>query len=193
MKNITLTALAATSLATATEAQTWKLDAAHSKLRFTATYLVISEVEGEFKKFDGSFTASKNDFSDIKVTVTADVNSISTENDMRDNHLKGDDFFNAEKYPTMTFVSTGMKPYAEGKYVLLGNLTIRDVTRPVQLLVSYNGQVTDPWGNRKAGFKAGGKINRKDFGLKYNNAAAAGEAVVGDDVSFSIDLVLVKG
>ena len=193
MKNITLTALAATALATATEAQTWKLDAAHSKVRFTATYLVISEVEGEFKKFDGTFTSEKADFSDLRISVTADVNSISTENEMRDNHLKSDDFFNAEKYPAVTFVSTGMKPYSEGKYVLMGNLTIRDITRPVQLLVSYNGQVTDPWGNRKAGFKASGKINRKDFGLKYSNAAAAGEAVVGDDVTFTVDLVLIKG
>jgi polyisoprenoid-binding protein YceI len=111
---------------------------------------------------------------------------------MRDKHVKSDDFFNAEKYPTITFKSKSIKSLGGNKYVLVGDLTIRDVTRQVEIPVVYGGTVKDPWGNTKAGFKATGKINRKDYGLKYSNAAAGGEAVVGDDVDFTVDLVLIK-
>lgn len=153
---------------------------------------MISDVEGEFKKFDGTFTSAKADWSDLQLTVTADVNSITTENDMRDKHLMSDDFFNAEKYPTIKFASTGIKSLGNNKYVLSGTLTIRDVTKNVEVPLVYGGTVKDPWGNVKAGFKATGTINRKDYGLKYANAAATGEAVVSDNVDFTIDAVLIK-
>lgn len=173
-------------------AQNWKLDGSHSKIRFTTKYLVISDVDGEFKKFEGTFTSSKADWSDLQATMTVQVPSITTDNEMRDKHLLSDDFFNAEKFPTMTFTSTGIKSLGNNKYVLSGNLTVRDVTKKVEVPLVYGGQVKDPWGNLKAGFKATGKINRKDFGLKYANAAATGEAVVGDEVEFTIDAVLIK-
>jgi polyisoprenoid-binding protein YceI len=191
MKKITLT-LAALALGISTFAQNWKIDPAHTKIHFSATYLLITEVEGEFKKFDGTVTSSKPDWTDLKADITIDVNSITTDNEMRDKHLKSDDFFNAEKYPTITFKSKGMKKLENNKYVLTGDLTIRDVTKPVELALTYGGTVKDPWGNIKAGFKATGKINRKDFGLNYKNAAATGEAVVSDDIEFRLDGVLIK-
>ncbi|MFZ7106645.1 MAG: YceI family protein [Candidatus Pollutiaquabacter aromativorans] len=191
MKKV-LTLIAAVALSATAIAQNWKLDGSHSKIRFTTKYLVISDVDGEFKKFDGTFTSSKADWSDLQATMTVQVPSITTDNEMRDKHLLSDDFFNAEKFPTMTFTSTGIKSLGNNKYVLSGNLTVRDVTKKVEVPLVYGGQVKDPWGNLKAGFKATGKINRKDFGLKYANAAATGEAVVGDEVEFTIDAVLIK-
>ncbi|MBL0065289.1 MAG: YceI family protein [Bacteroidetes bacterium] len=184
--------LTAITLSASSFAQNWKIDPSHTKIHFNTKYLVISDVEGEFKKFDGTFTSAKADWSDLQVTVTADVNSITTENDMRDKHLMSDDFFNAEKYPTIKFTSSGIKNLGNNKYVLSGTLTIRDVTKNVEVPLVYGGTVKDPWGNVKAGFKATGTINRKDYGLKYANAAATGEAVVSDNVDFTIDAVLIK-
>ncbi|HNP48086.1 MAG TPA: YceI family protein [Bacteroidia bacterium] len=173
-------------------AQNWKIDPAHSKIQFTAKYLVISDVDGEFKKFDGTFTSAKPDWSDLQLTLSADVNSINTENEMRDKHLMSDDFFNAEKFPKITFNSKGIKSLGNNKYLLSGTLTVRDVTKQVELPLVYGGTVTDPWGNVKAGFKATGSINRQEYGLKYSNAAKTGEAVVGDNVEFTINAVLIK-
>jgi len=191
MKKITL-AIAAIAISISSFAQNWKIDAAHTKIHFKAGYLVISEVEGEFKKFEGTLSSAKEDWTDLKADITIDVKSITTDNEMRDNHLKGDDFFNAEKFPTITFRSKSIKMIDKKNYVLTGDLTIRDVTKAVQLPVVYGGTVKDPWGNIKAGFKATGKINRKEFNLNYKNAAATGEAVVSDDVEFWLDGVLIK-
>ena len=191
MKRLSLLVLGL-AMTAATYAQNWKIDAAHSKIRFSAKYLVISDTEGEFKKFDGTITSSKADWTDLQATISVDVNSINTDNEMRDGHLKSDDFFNAEKYPTITFKVISVKNLGGNKYMLTGDLTIRDVTKRVEVPVVFGGTVKDPWGNLKAGFKATGTINRKDFGLKYTNAAATGEAVVSDNVEFTIDLVLIK-
>lgn len=191
MKKILFT-VAAFAIAASSFAQTWNLDAAHSKIKFTTKYLVISDVDGEFKKLDGTFTSAKSDWSDLNANLSADVNSITTGNDMRDSHLKSDDFFNAEKYPSISFKSKSVKNIGGSKLILSGILTIRDVSKQVDIPVVYNGTVKDPFGNTKAGFKATGKISRKEFNLKYNNAAATGEAVVGDVVEFTIDLVLIK-
>ncbi len=193
MKKITLmAAMLVTMTASVFAQQNWKLDAAHSKVRFTTKYLLISDVDGEFKKFDVTATSSAADWTDLKVTASVDVNSITTDNDQRDGHLKSDDFFNAEKYPTMTFTSTSIKSLGNKKYSITGQLTIRDVTKTVTLPLVYGGTVTDPWGNIKAGFKATGSINRQEYGLKWANKAATGEAVVSDDVDFTIDLILIK-
>lgn len=191
MKKITLL-LTGIALTISAVAQTWKMDAAHSKIRFSTKYLVISDVDGEFKKYDGTFTSAKDDWSDLKADVTVQVNSINTDNEMRDKHLMGDDFFNAEKFPVITFKSKGVKMIEKNKFILTGDLTIRDVTKQVEVPLVYGGTVKDPWGNIKAGFKATGTINRKDYNLKYKDAAATGEAVVGDNVDFTIDAVLIK-
>ena len=132
---------------------------------------------------------TKADFSDAKVNFTVDVNSINTDSERRDGHLKGDDFFNAEKFPQMKFVSTGMKPLGNNKFQLSGNLTIRDVTKPVVFDVSYGGTISAGQG-RKSGFKAKTTIDRFDYNLKWDRAIEAGGLVVGKDVDIQINLEL---
>lgn len=170
----------------------WANDASHSSIKFTVKHLMVSEVEGSFKKFNGNIEANSPDFTNAKINFTADVNSISTDEDSRDKHLKSDDFFNAEKYPRMTFSSTSFKKVKNNIYSLEGNLTIRDVTKKVMFAVVYGGTVTDPWGNIKAGFKASGKVSRKEFGLKWNTLTEAGGAVVGDDVNIVLNMEFAK-
>ena len=174
---------------TAIFAQTkWNLDKVHSNVRFSVPHLVISEVEGSFKKFDGSVSSTKSDFTDANVNFTVDVNSINTDNDMRDKHLKGDDFFNADQYPNMTFKSTSFKKVSGNKYALYGNLTVRNVTKPVKFDVVYGGTAKDGYGNTKAGFKATTKINRFDYNLKWNALTEAGGATVGKDITIDMKL-----
>ena len=178
-----------------TAATSWNLDKSHSGVKFGIDHLVISEVEGTFKVFNGSLTSPTPDFNNAKVDFTVDVNSISTDDEKRDGHLKSDDFFNAEKYPAMKFSSTSFKKVKGNAYVMEGNLTIRDVTKKVKWAVIYGGTVKDPWGNIKAGFKASSKINRKDFGLKWGSVTEAGGAVVGDEVRMivNVDFAQAKG
>jgi polyisoprenoid-binding protein YceI len=170
----------------------WNLDNSHSNVKFTVTHLLISEVDGHFKTFEGSMAASKPDFTDAKIEFSVDVNSISTDNEMRDNHLKGDDFFNAEKFPKMKFSSLEFKKINDKKYELTGNLTIRDVTKKVKFDVVYGGQTKDPWGNQKVGFKAQTTVNRLEYGLKWNTLTEAGGAVVGPEVEITINVAFAK-
>ncbi len=154
--------------------------------------MVISEVTGQFKNYDGTVEATKEDFTDAKINFTIDVSSIDTDNEQRDNHLKSDDFFNAEKYPKITFISKSFKKVGNNKFKLTGDLTIRDITKQVDLDVIYNGTVKDPWGNIRAGFKVTGRVNRFDFGLKWNALLELGGAVVDKDVDIIIDVELIK-
>lgn len=168
--------------------KTWKLDNLHSNVKFIVTHLVISEVEGYFKTFEGTISNTKDDFSDASINFTVDVASINTDNSSRDNHLKSDDFFNAEAYPKMTFKSTSFKKKSGNQYTLIGDLTIRNVTKKVTFDVTYGGTAGDGYGNTKAGFKATGKINRLEYGLKWNTITEAGGAVVGKDVKIQLNL-----
>jgi polyisoprenoid-binding protein YceI len=171
----------------------WNIDKAHSKVMFSVTHLVISEVTGEFKDFTGSIESSNPDFTDAKIDFSADVNSISTDNDMRDKHLKSDDFFNAGKFPQITFKGKSLKKVEGNNYKLTGDFTIRDVTKQVTLDVVYNGTIKDPYGNTKAGFKIIGQIDRFDYNLKWNALIeAGGSAVVGKTVTMTINLELQK-
>lgn len=170
----------------------WTADKSHSKVQFSVTHLVITDVLGSFKSYDVNVETNGDDFTDAKIQFSADVNSISTENDARDKHLKSDDFFNAEKFPKITFVGKSMKKVGDGKFKLTGDFTMRDVTKSITLDVSFRGVIKDPWGNTKAGFKITGEVNRFDYGLKWNNLMEAGGAVVGKDVSLIIDLELNK-
>ena len=170
----------------------WLIDKAHSKVQFSVTHLIISEVTGEFKSFDGDIETTGGDFSNAKVDFTVDINSVNTDNQQRDNHLKSDDFFNAEKYPKMTFVGKSMQKVEDNKYKLIGDLTIRNITKEVTLDVTYNGTVKDPWGNTKAGFKIVGQLNRFDYNLKWNVLMEAGGAVVGKIITITINLELQK-
>ncbi len=155
------------SITTPTETITWKVDKSHSSVKFDITHLVVSEVEGRFKMYDGSMVADKADFSDAKISFSIDVNSIDTDNENRDKHLKSDDFFNAEQFPAIKFESTSFKPLGGNKYSLTGNLTVRDVTKPVTFDVTYGG-MANAMGKTKVGFKAKTTINRFDYNLKWD-------------------------
>ncbi len=172
------------------QAQTkWVVDKAHSNVKFAVTHMVVSEVDGSFRIFDGTVEHTKPDYSDAKINFTVDVNSIDTDNEKRDNHLKSDDFFNAEKFPQMKFEGTSFKPLGNNKYQLTGNMTIRDVTKPVTFDVSYGGTLKTGQGS-KAGFKARSSINRFDYNLKWDRATETGSLVVDKEVQIVINLEL---
>ena len=173
---------------TATAQNKWVTDNAHTSIKFTATHLVISEVEGNFKTFSGTMESSKPDFTDAKISFSVDIASINTDNEMRDKHLKSDDFFNADKFPKMTFTSTSFKKLKENKYELEGNLTIRDIIKKVKFDVNYGGMAKDPWGNTHIAFKAHTSINRFDYNLKWNTLTEAGGAVVGKDIDIMVNV-----
>ncbi len=174
------------------QASNWAVDGSHSSVKFTVSHLMVSEVEGRFKIFNGKVETPTPDFNNAKISFDVDVNSINTDNDMRDKHLKSDDFFNADKFPKMSFASTSFKKTKGSVYVLEGNLTIRDVTKKVKFAVNYGGTMKDPYGNIKAGFKATGKISRKAYNLKWSATTEAGGAVVGDEVSIVLNIELLK-
>jgi polyisoprenoid-binding protein YceI len=171
---------------------TYKIDTAHSEITFKVKHLMITNVTGNFTKFDAVLEAAKDDFSDAKITFEADTDSISTNNEQRDGHLKSEDFFAADKFPKLSFSSTSFTKINEADYKLIGELTIRDITKTVELAVEYGGTVTDPYGQIKAGFEVGGKINRKDFGLAWSATTEAGGIVVSDEVKLHIALQMIK-
>jgi len=171
---------------------TYKIDAAHSEINFKVKHLMITNVTGTFKQFSAIMESSAADFSDAQITFEADVNSISTNNDQRDGHLKSDDFFNAETYPKLTFVSNKLDKKSDSDYTLTGNLTIRNITKEVSLQVSFGGTMTDPWGQQKAGFEINGSINRKDFDLKWTATTEAGGIVVSDEVKLQLAVQMIK-
>lgn len=170
----------------------WKVDQSHSNINFNVTHLVISSVSGYFKNFDINVKSKDDSFKDAYIEFTADVKSINTGNDKRDEHLKSDDFFNADKFPKITFKSKSFKKVSGNKYKLTGDFTMRDVTKQVTLDVVFNGVVKDPWGNTKAGFKITGAVNRFDYNLKWNTMMEAGGAVVGKTVDITCNVELTK-
>lgn len=171
---------------------TYSIDPMHSEITFKVKHLMITTVTGLFTKFSASMTSEKEDLTDASITFEADINSISTNNEQRDGHLKSDDFFNAAQFPTMRFVSTGFSKKSDSEYVLTGNLTIRDKTHSVSLNTHYAGTVTDPYGQTKVGFEIDGKINRKDFGLMWSATTEAGGVVVSDEVRLHLNVQMVK-
>jgi polyisoprenoid-binding protein YceI len=183
--------VATTNAKQAAETGKWAVDVAHSNVKFTVTHLVVSEVDGSFKLFEGTMENTKADLSDANVNFTVDVNSIDTDNEKRDGHLKGDDFFSAEKFPQMKFTSTSMKSVGENNYKLAGNLTIRDVTKPVVFDVTYGGSVA-AMGTTKLGFKAQTTINRFDYNLKWDKATEGGGLVVSKEVDILVNVELNK-
>jgi polyisoprenoid-binding protein YceI len=165
----------------------WTIDPTHTDVGFKVKHMMISTVSGKFENFSGELHSESDNFEDASVSVEIDIASITTNNADRDGHLKSDDFFNAEKYPKMTFKSNSF----DGE-TLKGDLTIRDVTKPIVLTVDYNGTAVDPYGQTKAGFEISGDINRKDFGLSWSAVTEAGNIVVSDKVKLTIDAQFVK-
>lgn len=164
----------------------WNLDPAHSEITFKVKHMMISSIKGSFTNFNAEIEADDDNFSNAKTSATIQTNSVSTHNVDRDNHLKSEEFFNAEQNPTITFDSQALNGD------ITGNLTINGITKPVTLDVDFGGINKDPWGNTKAGFSFEGKINRKDFGLNWNAALEAGGVMVSDEVKVAGELQFVK-
>jgi len=171
---------------------TWKSDQPHSKVSFSISHMVISEVSGRFNDFEASMIQTKDDLSDSKLTATIKVKSIDTDNESRDKHLKSADFFDAEKYPEILFDSKSFEKTGKDTYKITGDLTMHGFTKPIVLDTKFNGFINDPWGNMRAGFKATGKLNRKDFDIKYNKIIEAGGLLIGENVDFTINMEMVK-
>ena len=170
----------------------WKIDTTHSEIQFKVKHLMISTVTGNFRKFNLDVETETDDFTAIKkIKFTADIDSIDTNNEQRDTHLKSADFFNAAEYNQLGFVGT--KYQADGDEAQLnGDLTIRGITKPVTLQVDFGGLVVDPYGQTKVGFTVSGKISRKEFGLTWNAVTEAGSIVVSDEIKLLAEVQLVK-
>jgi polyisoprenoid-binding protein YceI len=171
---------------------TWNLDAAHSEVTFKVKHLVISTVSGQFKSFSSAVSTEGDDFTTAKISFEIDATSVDTGMEMRDNHLRGDDFFNAEAFPKILFNATAIRKSGDSDFEIDGHLTIRDITKPVTLKAEFGGIAKDPYGQIKAGFEVEGKIKRQEFGLTWNALTEAGGAVVSDEVKFQANVQYIK-
>lgn len=171
---------------------TWKVDPAHSEIQFKVRHLMITTVTGYFRKFDLEVITEEEDFTRAsRVIFTADINSIDTNNAQRDTHLKSPDFFSADQYPQLKF--EGKKFEKDGdEYILHGDLTIREVTKPISVKVEYAGTVVDPYGQVKAGFTVDGKLKRKDFNLSWDAVTEAGQVVVSNEIRIHGEIQLIR-
>ncbi len=186
---LTLIVLTGVSLGQSTH---WKLDKAHSGVNFSVAHLVISEVTGLFSDYDVTVVSDRDDFTDAKVNVVIKTTSVNTQVEKRDQHLRSDDFFNSEKFPDMKFVGKTIEKQDRNEYVLVGDLTIRDITKEVRLDVLFGGITQDPWGNTRAGFKITGEVDRFAFGLKWNAATEAGGLVAGETIRIICNIEVIK-
>jgi polyisoprenoid-binding protein YceI len=181
-----------TTTAVPTATTTWTIDASHSHVAFAVRHLMISTVRGEFGDVSGTATWNAEHPERSEVAVRIGASSINTREPQRDAHLRSADFFDAEQFPALTFVSRRVGGDLSGEFTLVGDLTIRGVTREIVLKGAAEGVTRDPWGGERAGFSVSGTINRRDFGLTWNQALETGGVVVSDEVKLTIDLELVK-
>ena len=171
---------------------TWAIDPVHSHVEFSVRHMMVSTVKGQFTNVAGAIQFDETRLATSSVTATIDTASVTTFNEMRDQHLRTNDFFNAERWPAITFTSTRIEPAGEGRWQVHGALTIRDVTRPVVLDTEYEGQGQDAYGKQRAGFTATTEINRKDFGVNWNAALETGGVALGDRVKITLHIAAVK-
>lgn len=171
---------------------TWVIDASHSMITFSVRHMMISKVRGRFSRFDGTVNFDEQNPANSSVHVTIDAASIDTRDERRDGHLMSPDFLDVANYPTITFASKRVEVIDDSHGRIIGDLTIRGVTREVALEVEYNGQSKSPWGTLSAGFSASTKINRKDWGLTWNVALETGGVLVGEEVTIDIEIEIVK-
>ena len=185
--------MTATQTATPGKTTTWQVDPAHTHVEFAVKHLMISTVRGRFSDVAGTVIVPGDDFSRAQIDATVGVASIDTREPQRDGHLKSPDFFDVDTYPTMTFTGRRIEraSRATNQYTVVGDFTLHGVTKEILLDVTLEGLTKDPYGNDRAGFSATGKINRKDFGLAWNQLLETGGVVVGDDVKLSIDAEIV--
>jgi polyisoprenoid-binding protein YceI len=170
----------------------WQIDPSHSHIEFSVRHMMISKARGRFERFEGTIEGDEANLAASRVNVTIDAASINTRDEKRDAHLRSPDFFDVEQYPHITFVGTTVEQIDATHAKLHGELTIKNVTRPVVLDVEYAGQAKSPWGTTSAGFSAETKINRKDFGLEWNVALETGGVLVGEEITIGIELELVQ-
>jgi polyisoprenoid-binding protein YceI len=170
----------------------WLLDPMHSELQFKIKHLMISNVSGAFKNFHAEVETEEEDFSTAEINLVAEMDSISTNNEQRDAHLRTSDFFEVEKYPELKFKSTKIEKTGSDIFALHGELTLKGVTKPAKLNVEFNGTTKDPWGVERAGFVVTGKINRADWGVSFNKALETGGVMLGDEIKINSEIELVK-
>lgn len=170
----------------------WSIDAAHSGINFSVRHMVVSRVRGRFARYSGAIQLDDDDISRSGAEVTIDAASIETGTPQRDEHLRSADFFDVEKFPEIQFRSRRIEAIAGDRYRMIGELTVRDVTREVSLDVEFGGRAKDPWGNERIGFVAKAALDRKDFGLEWNQILDAGGVLVGDRVDIELDVQAVK-
>ena len=170
----------------------WIIDPSHSKVGFKVKHLMISNVYGNFREFEGEILTDGNDFSTAAISLKLNSASVDTEIPDRDTHLKSADFFDVVNYPEITFTGGKLKDLGDEMYELTGNLIIKGVSNPIILSVEFGGLLTDPWGNVKAGFSLTGKMNRKEWGLNWNTTLEAGGVLVGEEVKITCDIELLK-
>jgi polyisoprenoid-binding protein YceI len=170
----------------------WVLDSTHSELSFKIKHLMISNVSGSFNNFQVEVETENEDFSTARIKATAEMASISTNNEQRDTHLRASDFFEVEQYPELTFRSTKVEKEDDDSFQLYGDLTLKGVTREVKLNVEFNGVTKDPWGGERAGFVVTGKIKRSDWNINFNATLETGGLVLSDEVKINSEIQLVK-
>ena len=176
-----------------TNQKRWTIDQAHSEITFKVRHLMIAHVKGTFRTFDASIYTSGKDFTTTQIDLWIDTSSITTGDSKRDEHLKGPDFFDVEIHKQIAFTSADIeKADADGNHALWGELTMKGITKKVQLTVQFGGIIIDPWGNEKAGFTLSGKINRNDWGLVWNTAMETGGLLVGEEVKISCEVELIN-
>jgi polyisoprenoid-binding protein YceI len=171
---------------------TWAIDPTHSEIGFKVKHMMFTNVSGKFNTFTATIENEDNQFETSTIHFEAEINSIDTNNADRDNHLKSADFFDAEKFPKLSFKSSTVKKIRENEFEIEGELTVKDVTKTITLATEYSGLMLDPWGNTKAGLSIAGKINRKEFGLTWNAALETGGVLVGEEVKLFVEVQLLK-
>lgn len=191
-KRIVITLTLVLLLAAMSKAEKWDIDVPHSSVGFTVRHMVVTKIHGKFNDFTGHIEFDGKNIEKGSATVTVQIASIDTDNEERDKHLKSPDFFDATKFPTMMFKTKKVVKGEGNKFQLVGDLTIKDVTKEVVFDCEFHGTVNDPWGNTRAGFSAVAKINRQDFKLKWSKKLDTGGLVVGDEVTINLEIEAVK-
>lgn len=192
MRRAALITIFSLLLAGQASAETYEIDPDHSSVGFKIRHLAISRVPGKFTQFKGTFSFDPKNIEASKAEAVIEAKSVDTEHAKRDAHLRDPDFFDAAKFPELKFTTTKIEPVSETDFKAHGELTIKDVTKPVVLNIAYLGSVTDPWGKQRAGFSATGKISRKEFGIVWNKPLETGGLVLGDEVDIQIDVEGIK-
>lgn len=172
--------------------QTLGIDRSHSVIGFSAKHFMVTTVRGSFQEFDGTIEVEGDDYNTLKADVVIKTASVSTNTPQRDDHLRSADFFDSEKYPEMHFVSTGVEKKGDDRYTLKGDLTIKDITKPVALDATVEGSYNDPYGNERIGVNLRGQVNRKDWGLTWNQVFEAGAVMVSEKVSLELDMAVLR-